>query len=128
VLVHRFADPVYGVEYSLKKLASRKVGLALLHKVVPEVVADSLVQRAVAKDREAPRPGCDQNQCCILRLVLMESGALELVLGAFERIDRLIWNDPDRNPAGRTIFGVTNRCSDRITLLAVHGEKFTTGA
>ena len=104
--VHRFADPVYGVEYSLKDFfAQSRVGSSSTKSFQKSSPTRSWSARSprIANWRAF---WCDQNQCCVFRLVPVESGALELVLGAAERINRLVRNDADRNPAGRAIFGI----------------------
>ena len=68
------------------RLGAREVGLALLHDIVPERVADALVQLLIADDRELPRVGCYQNQRAVARLVAMQLERPELSLRALERV------------------------------------------
>jgi len=124
----RLAETLDRVTDSVDDFAPREVRPALLDEAVPELVADSFVERAIADDRKTPRLGSDENQCGVGVLMTMEADVRELTLRSLERIDARIRNNANGNYSGRPIFGGGDCARELAALLVRHGLKLTTGA
>ncbi len=122
------SDSSYRVEDGVGDFSAGKVRLHLCDEVLPERIADALVQRLITHYGVAPSARCNEHERDVTLLVAMESRLLKLFTCTRKRIETPIGNDAHDDVPGRILLGFADCALYARVGHTCHGvEKLTFG-
>ena len=115
----KFSGAPNAMKNPLGEFALAKMARHFVRDFLPEFIAATLMNRAVADDRELPDARSDEQQNAVSFLGLLHAQMMENLLRGGHRIVRFLAADEDANLAAHFGFRLANRLDDGIVLKLV---------